>query len=349
MMKRLVKVKKFGGVTKGMESINSFLDLLDVSTIEIPDKIIEIINKSTNIAVIGHIEPDGDAVSSQLALVEALTSLGKSADAINVGPFDKYYAKTHKKKFLKTIIKKYDLYIIVDTPGTDRIGRIAEDIDLNKAIVIDHHVTNTGYGSINWIDENFISTSEMIFLLLLKMGINFSGTNICQILLNGIISDNGYFLHIRQNKYFSLLVSFILIDNGADPKKSYHILFGGKDVNSKKLLALALQRIEQLSDNQILYTYLSEEDRNKYGRTGIDSAAIFKEMMSIKGVKIAILFKIMKNRIDISLRADEMTDVAKLAKDFGGGGHKAAAGFTAYEDFEVIKERLLAEALKIVS
>jgi phosphoesterase RecJ-like protein len=173
------------------------------------------------------------------------------------------------------------------------------------------------------------------------MDVNFEGSEICQHLLNGIISDTGYFLHLRKENKFSLLASYILIDNGADPRISYNIMFGGKNINSKKLLALALQRIETIHHGKIAWTYLNDVDKKKFGNAAVDSVDIFKEMLSISNICIVIYFKISKKKIDISFRSNEMIDVASLAKRFGGGGHKMAAGATLKGKFDIIKEKVL--------
>jgi phosphoesterase RecJ-like protein len=305
------------------------------------ENIINLIKKSKNIAILSHKEPDGDAIGSQIGLLLALKNAGHKVDVINVGPFDNKFAVKYKKYYKKEIDENYDLYIVVDTPDIDRIGFNEFNIPQKKIVVIDHHFTNSQFGIINWVDTLFLSSSEMIFLLLFKMDVNFEGSEICQHLLNGIISDTGYFLHLRKENKFSLLASYILIDNGADPRISYNIMFGGKNINSKKLLALALQRIETIHHGKIAWTYLNDVDKKKFGNAAVDSVDIFKEMLSISNICIVIYFKISKKKIDISFRSNEMIDVASLAKRFGGGGHKMAAGATLKGKFDIIKEKVL--------
>ncbi|MCK4796026.1 MAG: bifunctional oligoribonuclease/PAP phosphatase NrnA [Spirochaetes bacterium] len=327
------------------EDLKNNISLNNIDDIE---KIITLIKEVKDIAVIGHIEPDGDSIGAQLAIVNALNENEWNADAINEGPFNNIFLKKNKKYFKRSIDKAYDLYIIVDTTNKDRIGKFKDTIDFEKSIVIDHHFTNPGFGKTNWVNENFISTSEMIFLLLYKMGIGLNNQKICQYLLDGIISDNGFFLHIRKNKHFSLLASYLLINKGADPKKSYNILFGDKNLSSKKLLALALQRIETLNHGKTLWTFLSDRDKERFHNPIEDSGGLFKQMLSIKGVEISIYFKVSRKKVDISFRSNDKIDVASLAKMFGGGGHRLASGAAIYGRFENIRNRVLKKAAEFV-
>jgi len=303
-----------------------------------PD-LIDVINKAQKIAVIGHVDPDGDSISSQLALSLALSENKKKVDAILDGAYEIRYVKENKKKFVRGILDKYDLYIVVDTPTIQRTGRISKDIDLKKTIVIDHHITNTNFGVYNWVDSQFLSTSEMIYLLLKKMNIKFD-SKINQHLLNGIISDSGFFSHIRNGKHLSLLVSYLLISEGADPSKSYKLLFGRKSLADKKMLGLVLSRIEYYN-KKILWTYVSYKEDNDNNKFSLDSLSVFREMQTISDAEMCVFFKEYKNKVDISLRSDGKVDVAEIASFFGGGGHKEAAGFSVCDSLENIREKVL--------
>ena len=244
-----------------MDLLTENFDKAISKDVQIIDNIIQRINSSKNIAIIGHIDPDGDCIGSQLALYESLTEQGLTADKINEGPYDNKYININKKDYKKDIEKEYDLFIILDTPAKSRIGKFHNKIDFSKVVVIDHHYISEKFGDLNWIDSNFISTSEMVFLLLHKMNIGLNSIAVCQHLLNGIIADNGFFRHIRVDKFFSLLVSYYLIGKGADPKKSYNLVFGKKSLYSKKILCIILDRLTQEEHGKILWTYVTEEDK----------------------------------------------------------------------------------------
>jgi bifunctional oligoribonuclease and PAP phosphatase NrnA len=316
---------------------------------QILKSIMKLIEHSEKIAIIGHVDPDGDCVGSQMGLHEGLKAAGKKSVIINEGPFKGIYKDFFEKYFQKDIIEEFDLFIIVDATDGGRIGKLSAKVDFHRTIVLDHHITNTDFGKINWVNDNFISTSEIVFLLLYKMGINFQGTQIAQYLLNGILSDNGFFQHIRRKKSLSLIISYYLIELGGDPKKSYDLMFRNNTIESEKLLALVLSRLESLNNGKILWTYVYEEEKMKLGNPNFESGLLFKEMKSIIGSEIAVFFKVdtVQKKVDISFRSTDKHDISVIAQSLGGGGHKVAAGAHVSGEFENIKRTVFEKLDKI--
>ncbi|OHD25879.1 MAG: hypothetical protein A2086_09755 [Spirochaetes bacterium GWD1_27_9] len=317
---------------------------------QILNRITEQIKNANNIAVIGHVNPDGDCVGSQLGLVLALNKIGKNAIPINEGKFKGIYKEYYEKHFEKDITNEYDLYIILDVPNKDRAGGFSNKIDFQKTIVIDHHITNDNFGKINWVSDKFIATAEMVFILLISMDFDFKECEVSQYLLNALLSDNGFFQHIRNDKYLSLLVSYLMIENGADSKISYDLMFSNNSIETEKLFALALQRLSSIYDGNVMWTYLTEEDKKKFNYPNFESGLVFREMMSIRGVKVSVFFKIdeEQNKIDISFRSTDDVDVSQVAASFGGGGHKVAAGVSVNGEFLDIKKQVFEKLEKIL-
>lgn len=308
-----------------MFNVFEYSSLIEKFLEEIPEILINHIKNSKNVAIVGHLDPDGDTIGSQLGLKYYLESAGYNTTAINQGPFE-LNLKKYNNEFVKSIDREYDLYIVLDTPDLKRIGKIEKKIEKKKTIVIDHHFTNTRFGAINWINEAFVSTAEMVFLLIIKLGFKPDNIKANQFLLNGIVSDTGFFQHIRKEKNFALLASYILIQNGADPALSYNELYGQKTLENKKFLALILSRIEPYDEGEILWTYITKDDRKRFKNTQLESFFVFREMLTIDTAKVSILFKEFDDRVEVSFRSFDKVDVATLAKEFGGGGHKAASG-----------------------
>jgi bifunctional oligoribonuclease and PAP phosphatase NrnA len=313
--------------------------------------IIKLIEHADKIAVLGHLNPDGDCVGAQLGFKLGLEGIGKKVDIINEGPFKGIYKDNFEKFFMKEINDEYDLFIVVDATDESRVGEIAKKIDFNKAVIIDHHYTNKGFGKINWISDTFISSSEMVFLLLYKMNLDFKNKEISQYLLNGLLSDNGFYQHIRANKYFSLLTSFLMIENGGDPKKSYDLMFCTKSVDSLKLVSLALGRIEIKNEGKILWSFISDEDREKLKNPNFESAMVFREMLAVIGCEIAVFFKIneKEKKVEVSFRSIDKHDVASVAQFFGGGGHKVASGVSINGTFDDVKKAVFDKLEKLIT
>ena len=322
------------------------LDEIIDSNREILDSIKKLIDGAKNIAIIGHINPDGDCIGSQLGLGEGLREREKNIYNINRGAFETDYPKTFEHHFIDDTKTDIDLFIIVDTASDNRISYDTKKIDFSRTIVIDHHISNTKFGILNWIDDNYISTCEMIFILLVYMKISMN-KDITQNLLNGLLADNGFFQHIRINKYLSLYISYLMIGFGADPKYSFDLMFCNNSISTEKVFALVLNRIETLCDGKILWTYIYNHDRDNYA--DFHSGMIFREMMSVRGVKVAIFFKINeeKGEVNASFRSTEDVDVASLAAEFGGGGHRVAAGVTIKGEYYHIKNMILDKVIKL--
>ena len=231
----------------------------------------------------------------------------------------------------------------MDTANIERVGNLHKDIDKSKCVVIDHHITNNNFGKINWISDYFISTSEMVFLLTQKMKIDLTNSDGIQYLLNGLLSDNGFFQHVRPHKSLSLLISYEMIEMGADSKKSYDLMFCNNSLDTLKLFSLTLSRITPENNGKVLWSYITEDDKTQNNGANFESGMLFREMMSISKTKVSIFFKIdnSENRVDVSFRSTDDIDVSLVASYFGGGGHKVAAGVSIKGDFETVKKSVL--------
>ena len=315
--------------------------IINNKILEIPDEIILSINKASKIVIAGHKDPDLDALGAQLALQYSLESIGKSVIAVNSGPFDNILIKNMKKYFQSKPEQDYDLLIVVDTPSVERASMDMNYIDLNKTIVIDHHMTNTYFGLHHWVDESFVSTCEMVYLLLEKLKINI-GKKPAQHLLNGILADNGYFRHIRNDKSLSLPIVYLLTELEGNIKTGYDKLNANRSTQTLKLLSVILTRVKSANDGKIIYTYLMDEDLEEF-QTNIDSGKVFEELMLVKGIEVAFFLKYDNyNKLTkISLRSTGRVNVAAVAARFGGGGHKVASGAANSDTIKNTTDKLL--------
>ena len=336
---------------------NSNLAILNDIIAEQSDILVSLadqIRSASRIAVVGHVNPDGDCIGCQLGLRGGLISLGKDVTIINDGPFDNSYTRNYVDKFCQSsdICSKtdFDLFIVADSSSAERVAIAEDKIDLKRTIIIDHHQSGTNFGKTAWIDDRFVSASEMVFILLSFMGVTFSAS-LAQALLDGVLSDNGYYQHIRTHKYGSLYISFLLISYGGDPNLSYRRMFCNNTLDTEKLFSKILGRTESLCDGKILWSYIYKSDRNIGGQTiDFNSGMIFRDMLSVKGMKVAVFFKIDEDEheVNISFRSTDDIDVAAVAGELGGGGHKVAAGCTVKGDFDTVKNKVLNMVSKIV-
>ncbi len=321
---------------------------------DILNSLAEQIKAASRIAVVGHVNPDGDCIGCQLGLRGGLSILGKNVTIINDGPFDNSYTRNYADKFCQSsdIGSKndFDLFIVADSSSAERVAIAEDKIDFNRTIIIDHHQSGTNFGKTAWIEDSFVSASEMVFILLSYLGVNFT-PQLAQALLDGILSDNGYYQHIRTHKFGSLYTSYLLIGYGGDPNLSYRRMFCNNTLDTEKLFSKILGRTESLCGGKILWSYIYKSDRNIGGQTiDFNSGMMFRDMLSVKGLKVAVFFKIDEdeNEVNISFRSTDDIDVAAVAGELGGGGHKVAAGCTVKGDFDTVKNKVLNMVTKIV-
>lgn len=325
------------------------------STIEtvkgFPKEITEIakeLDKAHTLIILGHKNPDMDCIGSQVSLALAMRERKKEVIIYSNGPFNSYmsdYEKLYTNKVEN--IDNIDLFVVVDTSSINQID-VDFELPLEKVIVLDHHVTNENFGKINYIDSDLISATEIIFILLVFMDYSFDQNKaVVQILLDGILSDNGYYKHIRTDKYMSLIFTYLLISKGANPKETYDKMYVNNSINEIKLLGKILNRIDSLENNQIIYTYQIDNDESDMGH--VSSALLFLQMTSIKTGKIFVYFKVntAENKVIISMRCTPEYDICSIASFFGGGGHKVAAGATIPGDYETVKKKVLDKILEV--
>lgn len=325
------------------------------STIEtvkgFPKEIAEIakeLDKAGKLMILGHKNPDMDCIGSQVSLALAMRERGKEVIIYSNGPFHSYM-KDYEKLYTNKVenIDDIDLFVVVDTSSLNRID-VDFELPLEKVIVLDHHVTNENFGKVNYIDSDLISATEIIFMQLVFMDYSFDqNKTVVQILLDGILSDNGYYKHIRSDKYMSLIFTYLLISKGANPKETYDKMYVNNSIDEIKLLGKILNRIDSLKNNQIIYTYQTDNDEN--GLVHVSSALLFQQMTSIKTGKIFVYFKVneAENKVIISMRCSPEYDVGSIANSFGGGGHKVAAGATIPGDYETVKKKVLNKILEV--
>ena len=301
------------------------------------------LDNAQKIIIFGHKNPDMDCIGSQVSLALAMRERGKEVIIYSNGPFNNYMAD-YEKLYTNNIenIDDIDLFVVVDTSSLDRID-VDFELPLDKVIVLDHHITNENFGKVNYIDSDLISATEIIFMLLVFMDYSFENNKtVVQILLDGILSDNGYYKHIRTDKYMSLIFTYLLISKGANPKETYDKMFVNNNTTEIKLLGRILNRIESEINEQIIYTYQTDKDENECGEK-VSSALLFQQMTSIKSGKIFLYFKVntAENKVIVSMRCAPGYDVGAICNFFGGGGHRVAAGVTIPGDYETVKKKVL--------
>ncbi len=291
-----------------------------------PD-IINAIKTHEEIAIVGHINPDGDAIGACLALALSLSKLNKKP-VVFLEPFGEQYDFLPGHSYIQQDFYESEIscWIALDSGDEGRVGEAF--VDYHKApctINIDHHKSNTLYGMYNHVDEKASSTSEIIYNLMEELDIELD-QDIAICLYTGIIYDTGGFKHSSTGAAAHNAAAR-LISYGFNFSDIHHELFSARTYTNVRFLGKAIENIEFYHNGQVAFTSIDLEEINRLGGDYKELEGIISFVKDISGVSVAIfLYEKEKQDIKASFRSDGAIDVCKLAAAFGGGGHKKASG-----------------------
>lgn len=310
------------------------------------DEITEAIKRAGTILVCGHIRPDGDCVSSALAVKSLCEKLGKQADAVCDLNDDKPDNLGHLRgyeDFGKTRFEYYDLFIAVDCATVKRLGKYKQYLDdAANSINIDHHPTNERYGAINHIEADASSTCAIVFGLFENSEL--IDKDIAAMLYTGLSTDTGHFMHANtDSKVFGIAEK--LSRYGLDIGGINNELYCSKSYPRIKLTARALEGIKLYEDGAIALMTVTQADLKSCGCKSDDTEGLIDYASSIRGVKISIAMceQVGGGQFRVSLRA-KTANVATVAETFGGGGHKLAAGCIIFGAKDFVEKKVVEAA-----
>jgi len=281
-------------------------------------------------ALFSHVSPDGDCLGSMLALGIALESIGKKVSYYNTSPLPA------NLKFLPGIerISQHipdnlpENLIFIDCADIERVDSYLKNFFPTRTIFnIDHHVSNTLFGTYNYVDVTAAATGEIVYNLLKKLKIPIS-KEIAINLYTAIITDTGRF-SFSNTTAKSFKIAAQLVKTGIDLVTINNILFERKSFAQIRLLHKALSNLVLLQNGQVAVIVLSREDFEETSAEENLSEGLVNYARNIENVEAAVLLKELdNNEIKVSFRSNSWLDVNKIASKFGGGGHVRAAGCT---------------------
>ena len=320
----------------------------EIKEIQIPDELIHFIRSGSKFIIAGHEEPDGDCIGSQLALCSALRRLGKEVIPCSAGPFRRTEVAVYSGCF-KSIPDEADRagarLLIVDCSGPERSGDLAQHLKGLPAAIIDHHASGEILASTEdapvFLDTTAPAATLMIYSLISALELELTVEE-AQLLLFGLCTDTGFFRHVDETGEKTFLKAAALIRAGASPKQAFQAINGGKSLNSRILLGRILSRLESFYDGRLIICYEEYDDISTLGPESRDSEILYQQLQSIAGVEaIVYIRQETPEKCSVGLRSRDQIDVGAIAKAFGGGGHKNAAGFTINGLIPIVKNIML--------
>ena len=290
------------------------------------------------ILITSHVRPDGDAVCSVLALGLALMEHGKNVQMVLTdGVPSDYHHLQHVKEITNKSVAPVDLVVTLDAAANDRSGDALHGFD-SVDINVDHHVTNTRFAALNYVDPAAVATCAILAELFPDLGLSFTPP-IVDALLTGILTDTLGFRTSNMNPK-ALRIAADLVEKGADLPMLYERSLLRRSFHALRYWGAGLSKLNR--EGEMVWTSLTLADRKAANYPGNDDAELVNNIAIVEGASVVVLFiEQHGNQVKISWRSQGDVDVSQIAAQFGGGGHVPAAGAVMVGSMDEVQQKVL--------
>lgn len=293
---------------------------------------VEVVEGAESLALGCHVGPDGDALGSMLGLAAAARRRGKAVWA----SFGEPYSVPEAYRFLPVdllvppaeVPAQPEVMVTFDAGSIDRLGDLAEPAAAARTlIVIDHHVTNPGFGHINLVAPEAAATAEVVFHLLEALGWPIDQT-VATCLHTGLVTDTGRFQYSNTTPE-TLRIASRLVEAGAEPAAIGRHVYEEVPFGYLQVAAKVLAQTELDRERRLVWSVLRAQDLAEAGIGLEETDQLIDAIRVAREADVAMLVKELEpERSKVSLRSRGRVDVGAIALELGGGGHHNAAGFT---------------------
>ena len=310
------------------------------------------LRRASRVLLTSHAAPDGDALGSELGLAEVARALGIAATIVNRDP---HPAPLGFLPGLETIRvqaelpagfeREFDLAVLLECPGLDRPGLAG--LERLPLLNIDHHLENARYAEVNVVDEDAPAVGEMVLAIAEAAGVAVT-ESMATNLYAALVTDTGDFRYSNATPR-AFAAAARLVTAGARPAEIAEALWEHNPERVVRLTAEVLGTLELLAGGRLAVISCDRAMLERAGARPEDTENLINIPRGIDGVRVAVFFKALKDgAVRVSLRSRGDVDVQGVAKAFGGGGHRNAAGCTIPGTVAEARPRLLAAALAVV-
>lgn len=311
------------------------------------EKAAAVIGGADSLALACHVGPDGDALGSMLGLGIAAANAGKKVVASFANPF----VMPPSLDFLphELLVAPADfpespeVMVVFDAGSAERLGELGSNAsDADTVVVIDHHVTNEGFGDIAVVDPTAAATGELVYEILNTLGWEIT-PEVAMCLHTALVTDTGRFSYSNTTPR-TLEIASKLVGAGAAPSVISRHVYEEAPFGYLKAAGIAMERAELDAELSVVSTVIAEEDLEAHDIDWGDTENLIDLLRLALEADTAVLVKAHSDaRVKVSMRSRGDTDVAGLAASMGGGGHRLAAGFTTTEgDADAVRSRVIA-------
>jgi phosphoesterase RecJ-like protein len=310
--------------------------------------LVELVRRHRRFLLTTHVRPDGDGLGSMLALADALTGMGKSARMVVASALPPRYDFLDPARRVKRFQPPGDEYrdaeavIVLDTGTWNQLGdfgALLRELPVPRA-VIDHHLTQDDLGAARLVDTTAEATGRLVYEAVQALGAPL-GAESAHALFVAVAMDTGWFRHSNTTpRTFELAAR--LVEAGARPTAAYEMLFEQSTPGRLLLTGVVLGRLQLAHGGKVCHTEIRKGDYEATGATPQDSEDLINYTRSVAGVEVGLFFMEQpRGGIKVSFRSRSI-DVARVAQQFGGGGHRLAAGAVLETTLDDARSRVLA-------
>ncbi len=308
---------------------------------EVFEQIKGYINKANTIVLVAHVFADGDAVGSVGAMYHMLKEIGKEVYMVLPNLPNTYdFLPGIDERIENVDVEQYDLLICLDTSNVERLNIASKDmIKAKNIVVIDHHMNNTIEADAKYVDTEAPANCEIIYDVIKYMNHNIS-KNIAEYIYMGIMTDTGSFNYQRTTSKTHKIAGE-MIDAGADYVRTCKILNHTYSEAKMKLLSKLINNMESYFEGKVRFGTIDNDTLEEFDAKEQDAENMVNYLRGIEGTIVAVYFRALQDgEYKVSIRASEPIDASELSAEFGGGGHKRAAGFST-KDINETKIKLI--------
>lgn len=329
------------------------MNINDAGDAKFAAEIKALVQKSPRILITGHERPDGDCIGSEVGLCSTLRAAGFNASIVNADPVPTRYEFLNVDGMIRVGSPdetfEADLLFVLDATDLRRLGKLKrENFKVADVIDIDHHLDNPNFGKINWVETHASSTGELIFRLAKAAGWKIPPIGL-KALYAAVVTDTGQFSYSNTSARV-LNIAAEMIEQGVSPEEMWKRIYLNKSAAELALESRARASMELRAGGQICSIGLRYSDFTETGTNSQHTEEFAGIPRSVEGVKLALfMYEIDEGRATkVSVRTMHGADANKLARVFGGGGHRQAAGCTLPFKLDEAKAKVFAEAEKLL-
>jgi phosphoesterase RecJ-like protein len=317
---------------------------------------VDFVQRPQRFLITTHIRPDGDGLGSMLAMAEGLHALGKEARLVIASIMPPRYQFMDPDGIIKRLDplvemgQRPEAVLILDTGTWNQLGDFGpflQTLSVPRA-VIDHHQTQDDLGALRFVDTTAESTGRLVHEAIQALGVSLTQRAASDLFI-AVAMDTGWFRHSNASaRTFGLAAD--LVAAGARPDLLYEPLFENNTLPRLRLTGLVLERLQVVNEGLVAHTEIRLGDYARTGAVPQDSEDLVNYTRSIAGVEVGVFFMEQpRGGVKVSFRSRGRVNVARLAEQFGGGGHRQASGAVVHAPLAEARARVLvaiAEALE---